>query len=256
VLPLTLTDILRATRQPPSSKSRPNSDAPLGTTPVPLAAPLLRHLLRGLLQGVADIHAAGYALRTLDTNCVYLTASGNVRIGGFGGAVRVPVTPIAVTASDSRTTSTTAAAAAAADAATTVVTGRSSNSSVDQTSTVFTGVSSPSTPNSSSGNGSSTATVTVVKEPHKRALPLLAPELLLGSREYTHASDMWAVGCIAVQLAVGKPLFTGTNRKQQCGHVFKACGTPGKDNWLNGALLPLYSEVKLVDTAGNPLNCK
>eukprot|EP00953_Heterococcus_sp_UTEX-ZZ885_P016761 9404-Heterococcus_DN1.PRE.2 len=256
VLPLTLYDVLRATRQPPSSKARPNSEPALGITPIPLAAPLLRHLLRGLLQGVADIHAAGYALRMIDTNCVYLSASGNVRIGGLGGAVRVPATPLSVTAAGISTSTTATAAATAATG--------SGSGSVHQTSTVL-GVmppplpptSFPLTPNGSSGIGSSAAAAAAaLKEPHKRALPLLAPELLLGSNEFTQASDTWAVGCIAVQLAVGKPLFTGKDRKQQCGHIFKACGTPGKDNWPSGALLPLYNDVKLVDPAGNTLNCK
>jgi len=36
-----------------------------------------------------------------------------------------------------------------------------------------------------------------------------APELLLGSKHYTHAIDMWAVGCIFYELAKKKTLISG-----------------------------------------------
>jgi len=36
-----------------------------------------------------------------------------------------------------------------------------------------------------------------------------APEILLGSKEYTTAFDMWAIGCIFGELVAKQPLFTG-----------------------------------------------
>ncbi|CAI7767277.1 unnamed protein product, partial [Closterium sp. NIES-54] len=40
-----------------------------------------------------------------------------------------------------------------------------------------------------------------------------SPELLLGSRHYTCAVDMWAVGCIFAELLTLKPLFQGLEDK-------------------------------------------
>jgi cyclin-dependent kinase-like len=34
-----------------------------------------------------------------------------------------------------------------------------------------------------------------------------APELLVGDQEYTKAVDVWAIGCIFVELLTGRPLF-------------------------------------------------
>lgn len=36
-----------------------------------------------------------------------------------------------------------------------------------------------------------------------------APELLVGDRNYGKTVDVWAIGCIFVELLTGHPLFTG-----------------------------------------------
>jgi cyclin-dependent kinase-like len=36
-----------------------------------------------------------------------------------------------------------------------------------------------------------------------------APELLVGDVNYGKAVDVWAIGCIFVELVTGRPLFTG-----------------------------------------------
>ena len=36
-----------------------------------------------------------------------------------------------------------------------------------------------------------------------------APELLVGALNYSHAVDVWAIGCIFVELVTGQALFTG-----------------------------------------------
>jgi cyclin-dependent kinase 8/11 len=41
-----------------------------------------------------------------------------------------------------------------------------------------------------------------------------APELLLGSRHYTKAVDMWAVGCIFGELLALKPIFKGEEARR------------------------------------------
>lgn len=36
-----------------------------------------------------------------------------------------------------------------------------------------------------------------------------APELLVGDSNYSKAVDVWAIGCIFVELVTGQPLFSG-----------------------------------------------
>ena len=38
-----------------------------------------------------------------------------------------------------------------------------------------------------------------------------SPELLLEMDEYATPVDIWSVGCILAELALGRPLFVGTN---------------------------------------------
>jgi len=38
-----------------------------------------------------------------------------------------------------------------------------------------------------------------------------APEILLGSNNYSKSADMWSVGCILAELLLGKPFFPGTS---------------------------------------------
>lgn len=64
-----------------------------------------------------------------------------------------------------------------------------------------------------------------------------APELLFGSRHYTKAIDMWAVGCIFGELLALKPIFKGEEAKMdgkknvpfqrsQLSKIFEIMGTP------------------------------
>ena len=42
-----------------------------------------------------------------------------------------------------------------------------------------------------------------------------AAEVLLGSFHYTTAIDMWSVGCICGEMAIGRPVFPGTSAINQ-----------------------------------------
>lgn len=64
-----------------------------------------------------------------------------------------------------------------------------------------------------------------------------APELLLGSRHYTPAIDLWAVGCIFAELLALRPIFKGEEakmdnkknvpfQKNQMGKIIEILGTP------------------------------
>jgi len=57
------------------------------------------------------------------------------------------------------------------------------------------------------------------------------PDVLLGSTSYGTGVDMWSVGCIFAEMAIGKPLFTGRNDADQLLRVFRFLGTPNKAIW-------------------------
>jgi mitogen-activated protein kinase 15 len=57
-----------------------------------------------------------------------------------------------------------------------------------------------------------------------------APEILLGSTRYTKAVDMWAVGCIAGEMLLGKPLFPGNSTMNQLERVLEVTGRPGPED--------------------------
>lgn len=68
-----------------------------------------------------------------------------------------------------------------------------------------------------------------------------APELLFGSRHYTKAVDMWAIGCIFGELLTLKPIFKGEEAKMdnkknvpfqrsQLTKIFEVLGTPTSKN--------------------------
>lgn len=58
-----------------------------------------------------------------------------------------------------------------------------------------------------------------------------APEMLLGSKCYSKAIDMWSVGCILVELMYGHALFPGQSTKDQIMLVLQVTGLPDKDSY-------------------------
>eukprot|EP00826_Nyctotherus_ovalis_P050321 TRINITY_DN6152_c0_g2_i5.p1 TRINITY_DN6152_c0_g2~~TRINITY_DN6152_c0_g2_i5.p1 ORF type:complete len:221 (-),score=68.16 TRINITY_DN6152_c0_g2_i5:128-733(-) len=53
-----------------------------------------------------------------------------------------------------------------------------------------------------------------------------APEILLGSKKYTKAIDMWSVGCILGEMFLGKALFQGSSTLNQLDKILELTGTP------------------------------
>jgi cyclin-dependent kinase-like len=53
-----------------------------------------------------------------------------------------------------------------------------------------------------------------------------APELLLGSRRYSGAVDVWALGCIMAELSDGQPLFPGESEIDQLYIIHKVLQQP------------------------------
>lgn len=48
-----------------------------------------------------------------------------------------------------------------------------------------------------------------------------APEVLLGSRHYSTAIDMWSVGCIFAEMAMKSPLFPGDSEIDEIFRIFR-----------------------------------
>lgn len=88
-----------------------------------------------------------------------------------------------------------------------------------------------------------------------------APELLLGSRHYTPAIDMWAVGCIFAELLSLRPIFKGEEAKMdskkvvpfqrnQMQKIVDIMGLPTKDRW---PLITAMSEYGSISQLQAPL---
>lgn len=82
-----------------------------------------------------------------------------------------------------------------------------------------------------------------------------APELLLGSRHYTPAVDLWAVGCIFAELLSLRPIFKGEEarmdskktvpfQRNQMMKIFEILGMPRKENWPGLVSMPEYPQLQ------------
>jgi len=57
-----------------------------------------------------------------------------------------------------------------------------------------------------------------------------APEILLGSSDYTKAVDMWSVGCILGELLLGEPMFPGESTLNQLEKIMEVTGRPSSED--------------------------
>ncbi|PIA33665.1 hypothetical protein AQUCO_04000022v1 [Aquilegia coerulea] len=65
-----------------------------------------------------------------------------------------------------------------------------------------------------------------------------SPELLLGSKQYSTAIDMWSLGCIMAELLAKQPLFNGKTEVDQLDKIFRTLGTPSETIWPGFSKLP------------------
>ncbi|KAF8933901.1 hypothetical protein BGZ58_006052 [Dissophora ornata] len=70
-----------------------------------------------------------------------------------------------------------------------------------------------------------------------------APELLLGSKRYTTAIDIWSIGCIFAEFVNNEPLLPGKSEAEQLEKIFKLLGMPNDKIWPGYSKLPLVSHV-------------
>ena len=64
------------------------------------------------------------------------------------------------------------------------------------------------------------------------------PEILLCSTSYDFASDVWAAGCVCIEMCERKPAFPGKAELQTLQLQFKTFGTPTPAEWPGFAKLP------------------
>lgn len=57
-----------------------------------------------------------------------------------------------------------------------------------------------------------------------------APELLFRKDYYSFEIDLWSIGCLLAEMAIGEPLFNGESEVEQLFKIFKLTGTPDKDS--------------------------
>jgi len=93
-----------------------------------------------------------------------------------------------------------------------------------------------------------------------------APELLLGTRNYTPAIDLWAAGCIFAELLSLRPIFKGEEAKadgkkqvpfqrSQVQKIVEIMGMPTKERWPGLACQPEYRELQSLGFAAANRDC-
>ncbi|KAJ5069554.1 cyclin-dependent kinase 10 [Anaeramoeba ignava] len=70
-----------------------------------------------------------------------------------------------------------------------------------------------------------------------------APEILLGSKHYSPAVDMWSVGTIFAEMLLNESLFPGDSEIDQLYKIFQTFGLPDNNIWPGVTELPEFSTV-------------
>ncbi|KAI8107559.1 hypothetical protein M9434_004496 [Picochlorum sp. BPE23] len=70
-----------------------------------------------------------------------------------------------------------------------------------------------------------------------------APEILLGSKQYSTPVDLWSIGCIFAEMAMQKPLFPGDSEIDELFKIFQVLGTPNEVVFPGVTSLPEYNDV-------------
>ncbi|KAG0231494.1 hypothetical protein BGW42_000200 [Actinomortierella wolfii] len=83
-----------------------------------------------------------------------------------------------------------------------------------------------------------------------------APELLLGSKHYTTAVDMWSIGCIFGELVNNEPLMPGRGEADQLERMFKLLGMPTEATWPGFSKLPFAHHVPKFYQPNNNLRSR
>lgn len=74
-----------------------------------------------------------------------------------------------------------------------------------------------------------------------------APELLMGSRTYDGAIDIWAAGVVFLELLCGQPVFRTQTEPEQLKSIWRMFGTPTNENWPKHAECPLWRLLRPLE---------
>uniref|UniRef100_UPI0037E9325D cyclin-dependent kinase-like 5 n=1 Tax=Semicossyphus pulcher TaxID=241346 RepID=UPI0037E9325D len=77
-----------------------------------------------------------------------------------------------------------------------------------------------------------------------------APELLVGDTKYGKPVDVWAVGCLLLEMLTGQPLFPGDSDLDQIYHIVRCFGNLTAHHQELFYRNPVFSGVKLPQCSG------
>jgi len=77
-----------------------------------------------------------------------------------------------------------------------------------------------------------------------------APELIFGATNYDSQIDVWSMGCVIVELVLGRPLFPGSSPSDQLVEIIKILGTPTKEDILS--MNPQFQDHKFPSIKPTP----
>ena len=74
------------------------------------------------------------------------------------------------------------------------------------------------------------------------------PEILLGAATYGFSADVWAAGCVCVEMCEGKPAFAGESEAGTLQLQLRKLGTPTKQEWPGMFSLPRARNLQYYPT--------
>ncbi|XP_036969197.1 cyclin-dependent kinase-like 2 isoform X2 [Acanthopagrus latus] len=77
-----------------------------------------------------------------------------------------------------------------------------------------------------------------------------APELLVGDTKYGKPVDVWAVGCLLIEMLTGQPLFPGDSDLDQIYHIVRCFGNLTAHHQELFYRNPVFSGVRLPECSG------
>ena len=70
-----------------------------------------------------------------------------------------------------------------------------------------------------------------------------APDVLLGSKNYSTSIDIWSCGCILGEMHTGRPMFPGKSNSDQLVRIFRLLGTPNEQTWPHVSEYPEWNKA-------------
>lgn len=80
-----------------------------------------------------------------------------------------------------------------------------------------------------------------------------APEILLGSKQYSTPIDIWSIGCIFAEMVLNRPLIAADSEIDAIFKIFKLLGTPTPQTWPGCDRLPDW-KTTFPNFAAQPLH--